>query len=185
MTPHFTPTNFHRCGNTPPPLASQDLTDTFCNFACPGDSTDTCGGTGYISVFYDPTKYVEGTDPGLYGPQTPQQIGNYNYLGCYSEATNGRALSAAAPAEPAVGFTLESCMVACQVIKFQTNHYTTNYRTGLHNVGYGILRTSKSLCSCPPESMLIVTVLLWKHSWCWCCQSNKLESKCQWMQYGL
>ncbi|KAK0104489.1 hypothetical protein ONS95_004777 [Cadophora gregata] len=102
------------CGNTPPPLASLDPTDTLCNFGCPGDSNDRCGATGYVSVFYDPTKYVKGTDPSLYGPQVPKQVGNYDYLGCYSEATNGRALSDKTPAEPAGGFTLGSCMTACQ-----------------------------------------------------------------------
>lgn len=107
-------TDFHRCGDTPPPLASFDPTDTMCNFACPGDSNDRCGATGWVSVFYDPTKYVKGTDPSLYGPQIPKKIGNYSYIGCYSEGTNGRALSDKTPAEPAGGFDLGSCMTACQ-----------------------------------------------------------------------
>ena len=102
------------CGNTPPPLANQDLTDTRCNVACPGDGNDRCGATGYLSVYYDPTKYVAGTDPALYGPQTIQKAGSYNYQGCYSEATNGRALSGKSPTAPSTGFTIESCMSACQ-----------------------------------------------------------------------
>ena len=99
--------------NTPPPLASQDLTDVLCNMACPADGNDRCGGTGYISVYYDPTKYVAGTNPALYGPQTIQAVGNYVFQGCYSEATNGRALSALSPAPPTGGFTIELCQAAC------------------------------------------------------------------------
>lgn len=101
------------CGNTPPPLANQAL-DTYCNFGCPGDGNDACGAPGYLSVYYDPTKYVAGTDPALYGPQTIKGVGGYKYQGCYSEATNGRALSALSPAPPTDGFTIELCAAACQ-----------------------------------------------------------------------
>lgn len=102
------------CGNTPPPLAAQDLTDTLCNFACPGDLNDACGGTGYISVFYNPTEYIAGTDPALYGPKTISSVGNYNYQGCYSEATNGRALAGLSPPAPTTGFTIELCAASCK-----------------------------------------------------------------------
>ncbi|KAF7950917.1 uncharacterized protein EAE97_002469 [Botrytis byssoidea] len=102
------------CGNTPPPLASQDPTNALCNFACPRDPTDGCGGTGYISVFYNPTEYVAGSDPALYGPKTVNSVGNYNYMGCYSEATTGRALSGLSPQSPSTGFTIELCATACK-----------------------------------------------------------------------
>jgi len=102
------------CGNTPPPLANQDLLNIYCNFVCPGNANDTCGASNYLSVYYDPTKYVAGTNPALYGPQTIQQVGNYSYQGCYSEATNGRALSAKTPTAPTSGFTVELCAAACQ-----------------------------------------------------------------------
>ena len=99
-------------------MENQDLADIYCNFACTGDGDDRCGGTGYISVFYDPTKYIAGTDPSLYGPQTLKTVGNYKYLGCYSEGTNGRALSSDQPPTPNGGFTLELCMAACQGYKY-------------------------------------------------------------------
>jgi hypothetical protein len=102
------------CGNTPPPLANQDLDGIYCDMACPGDGDDTCGAAGYLSVFYDPTKYTAGADPSLYGPQTIQVAGNYDYIGCYSEATNGRALTGKIATAPSSGFTIELCMAACQ-----------------------------------------------------------------------
>jgi hypothetical protein len=101
------------CGNTPPPLANQDLLNIYCNFACPGDGNDACGAANYLSVYYDPTKYIAGTNPALYGPQTIQQVGNYFYIGCYSEATTGRALNAYTPDPPSSGFTIELCEAAC------------------------------------------------------------------------
>lgn len=100
------------CGSIPPPLANQNL-DEYCNMACDGDPNYSCGGSGYLSVYYDPTKYTAGADPSLYGPQTIQKAGNYTYLGCYSEATTGRALNAYIPTAPTSGFTIESCEVAC------------------------------------------------------------------------
>lgn len=106
------------CGNIPPPLASQDTTGIYCNMACPGDPEDGCGGTGYLSVFYNPNLYTAGADPSLYGPQTVLQAGNYGYIGCYSEATNGRALSAFEPTAPSTGFTIELCASACTGYQF-------------------------------------------------------------------
>ncbi|KAH7403338.1 hypothetical protein BKA64DRAFT_706835 [Cadophora sp. MPI-SDFR-AT-0126] len=131
------------CGNTPPPLTSFDPTDTLCNFGCPGDSNDRCGATGYVSVFYDPTKYVKGTDPALYGPQVPMQVGNYNYLGCYSEGTNGRALGDKTPPEPAGGFALGSCMMACQGYTYWGMEYANQCYCG-NILGVGSVNQSSS-----------------------------------------
>ncbi|KAL8830675.1 MAG: hypothetical protein Q9170_005627, partial [Blastenia crenularia] len=116
------------CGNTPPPnLYKSD--EILCNYGCSGDSSETCGGLqvgagGYISIYYDPTKFTPsandttGTGPDSGAPQTVKQVGNYNYLGCYSEATQGRALSGKAPAVPEAGTTLESCEASCQSYQY-------------------------------------------------------------------
>ena len=123
------------CGNTPPPEQYLDPTDTLCTFACSGDGSEDCGGTGgYISIYYDATRYTPGDDSSIDsgGPYTVNVTGNYNYIGCYStlsicnhlqdihanlptgEATEGRALSALTPLAPASGFTIESCEAACE-----------------------------------------------------------------------
>lgn len=116
------------CGNTPPAnLYKSD--EILCNYACSGDQSETCGGVqvgagGYISIYYDPTRFTPslndttGTGPVSGAPQTVKQVGNYNYLGCYSEATQGRALSGKAPPVPGTGTTLESCQTACQGYKY-------------------------------------------------------------------
>jgi WSC domain len=120
-----------RCsGSIPPPLASQDLTDTMCNEACPGDPSSSCGAPGWLSVYYDPTKYVAGANPALYGPQTPQTVGNYVLQGCYSEGTAGRALSSKTPTAPTAGFTLELCEAACQGYTYWGMEYSNQCYCG-------------------------------------------------------
>ncbi|KAG4032100.1 hypothetical protein MFRU_007g00140 [Monilinia fructicola] len=131
------------CGNTPPPLAAQDLTDTLCNFACPGDLNDACGGTGYISVFYNPIEYIAGADPALYGPKTIDSVGNYNYQGCYSEATNGRALGGSSPPAPSTGFTIELCAASCKGFKYFGMEYANECYCG-NTLGVGSVNETSS-----------------------------------------
>ena len=104
-------------GSTPPP-SSYEADDSFCAYACAGDGTQVCGGVGsYLSVYYDASRYTPstGTQQTTSGPITVNQTGNYNYIGCYSEATSGRALSGLAPPIPAnVGNTIESCAASCK-----------------------------------------------------------------------
>ncbi|MCJ1242521.1 hypothetical protein MMC14_010529, partial [Varicellaria rhodocarpa] len=105
------------CGNNPPSDQYLDIDNVHCTFSWAGDPDDRCGGQGgYLSVYYDPTKYTPGsgtTNP-TGGPATVNTTGDYNYIGCYSEATNGRALSGKRPPAPANGFTIELCEVACE-----------------------------------------------------------------------
>ncbi len=130
------------CGNIPPPLANQDTLDIYCNFACPGDGSDRCGAAGYLSVYYDPTKYVAGTDPALYGPQTVQSVGNYNYIGCYSEGTGTRALTGLVPRAPASGFTIELCEAACQGYTYFGMEYSNQCYCGNTILGGAANQTS-------------------------------------------
>ncbi len=132
------------CGNIPPPLANQDTLDIFCNWACPGDSNDRCGAPNYLSVFYDPTKYVAGANPALYGPQTIQTVGNYVYIGCYSEATTGRALTGKTPRAPANGFTIELCEAACQGFTYFGMEYSNQCFCG-NTINAGSVNQSSSV----------------------------------------
>lgn len=106
------------CGNAPPSSQWLDTTGVHCTFACAGDAADTCGGDGgYISIYYDSTKYSPGdatsTPTVASGPVVVNQTGNYNYIGCYSEVANGRALQGKAPQAPTNGYTIELCQAAC------------------------------------------------------------------------
>ncbi|KAK4969922.1 hypothetical protein LTR66_011603 [Elasticomyces elasticus] len=109
------------CGNAAPPgymFYTEDQKK--CTYSCANDATQACGGNGgYISIYYDSSKYTpnnstyDTTPPPP--PVTVQSVGNYGYIGCYSEGTNGRALAAknVAPPSGGGGF-VEWCAAGCQ-----------------------------------------------------------------------
>jgi hypothetical protein len=116
------------CGNNLP--SSQwyyPESDGRCTFACTGDASQSCGGNGgYISIYYDSSKYT--TDSSTYnntggdnigGPFTVNATGSYSFLGCYSEGTNGRALTGEAPAAPSSGGSVEYCAGQCAAGNFE------------------------------------------------------------------
>jgi len=98
-----------------------------CTFACPGDSSEACGGDGsYMSIYYDSSKYTVddttynstgGSNVG--GLWTVNTTGPYNYIGCYSEGSNGRALSDQAVGAPDAGGSVEYCESQCAAGNFQ------------------------------------------------------------------
>ena len=114
-------------GNKPPFSQYLDTTHSRCTFACPGNVSQACGGDGgYISVYYDPSKYTPGNGTNaaaIGGPYLPNRILNYNYVGCYNETANGRALSGLAPAAPANGGSLETCAASCQGFVYFGSEY--------------------------------------------------------------
>lgn len=107
------------CGNVPPNPAYLDQSNSLCTYSCAGDASQPCGGNGgYIDIFYDATKYSPSDNYTFVGPSAPDTVANFNYLGCYSEGTNGRALGDKAPAMPADGGTLDLCAQGCQGYKY-------------------------------------------------------------------
>ncbi|KAK6593884.1 WSC domain-containing protein-like protein 3 [Botrytis cinerea] len=117
------------CGNTPPPLASQDLTNALCNFACPGDPTDGCGGTGYISVFYN--------------LQNMWLDLIQHFMDRRHEATTGRALGGLSPQAPSTGFTIEFCETACKGFSYFGMEYSNECYCG-NVLGVGSINQTSS-----------------------------------------
>ncbi|KAL6354487.1 hypothetical protein LRP88_11824 [Fusarium phalaenopsidis] len=87
-------------GNKIPNLKVDDKN---CNFDCAGDLNQICGGNGidgagaYISLFADTLSWdgsfgTIGGDNGPKGPYVNPGVYGYNSIGCYTEATTGRAL---------------------------------------------------------------------------------------------
>lgn len=68
-----------------------------------------------MSVYYDSSKFTPNsqtfntTNPGetAGGPQTVDAIGHYNFIGCYSEGIQGRAIAGSAPQAPPSGGSVE------------------------------------------------------------------------------
>lgn len=128
-------------GNKIPTLR---VSDNNCNFDCIGDLNQICGGNGagtgaggsYISLFADMTRwdgnYTGPVDPGNPDPGNPDPgnpgtpnpgapvenpgVAGYASLGCYTEATTGRALP--------VGKTLTTPTVANCVAACAADSYT-------------------------------------------------------------
>lgn len=93
------------CGNT------LDATSTIralsdCNMPCGGNNTETCGAGNRISL-YQNSKFSPPVNPSIAG---------YDYKGCYSEGSGGRALGDGATASDTL--TVESCAAFCNGSKF-------------------------------------------------------------------
>ncbi|KAF2186183.1 heme peroxidase [Zopfia rhizophila CBS 207.26] len=88
------------CGNALD-ASSEIMGATDCNLGCLGNSTQLCGGASRLSL-YKNLKYV---------PMVNPKIDGYNYLGCYSEGTAGRALADSTTASDSM--TVKSCAAFC------------------------------------------------------------------------
>ncbi|KAI4181434.1 MAG: hypothetical protein L6R41_006629 [Letrouitia leprolyta] len=87
-------TNECWCGKTIP---KSPANETDCNYVCTGNATQTCGGNGYFHDHSFLSLFNNGKAlPPL--PDVPPSVlpsyGVYNYSGCYTEGTGGRALGA-------------------------------------------------------------------------------------------
>jgi hypothetical protein len=117
-------------------IPSLKVDDMNCNYPCKGDIKQVCGGNGegdgeggaYISLFADSTTWdgnytrpdSPGNNPGNPGngggnggnptPVTNPGVNGYKSIGCYTEATNGRALpNEAKPAKKTVALCVQAC----------------------------------------------------------------------------
>ncbi|KAH8899451.1 WSC-domain-containing protein [Thozetella sp. PMI_491] len=77
-----------------------------CSTACAGNSTELCGAGSRLSVYNNTVYTAPPPDPS----HVPQ-AGNYSWMGCYSEATQGRALSSYAYSSDTM--TVEVCAAFC------------------------------------------------------------------------
>ncbi|KAK8208030.1 hypothetical protein M8818_004068 [Zalaria obscura] len=103
-------------------------TDGRCDMVCAGNSSVICGGPNGLTLYILNTTAVSSSSTTVSttrtgtattttasatptGPQPVQSVGNYAYIGCYSDNVNGRAL----PNEPLAGDTVtaQSCAAAC------------------------------------------------------------------------
>ncbi|CRK15143.1 hypothetical protein BN1708_011363 [Verticillium longisporum] len=82
-----------------------------CSSACIGSSTGLCGGWRKLSVF----RNIEVHTPPA-GPEHVQQVLDYQWEGCQTEATTGRALSGKSFASDTL--SVDSCAAFCAVDNF-------------------------------------------------------------------
>lgn len=107
-------------GNTIP---NQKVDDANCNFDCSGNLNQICGGNGfndqnngaYISLFGNSDGGGDPPPPAG-GPYVNPGVGGYGSIGCYTEATNGRALpNGVATTKKTVG----QCVTACSAQNYK------------------------------------------------------------------
>ncbi|EMT63145.1 WSC domain-containing protein 2 [Fusarium odoratissimum] len=107
-------------------IPTQKVDDKNCNFDCAGSLNQICGGNGvdgsgaYISLFADTLQwdgtYASVTTSSSASAATPQGpsvnpgVGGYTSIGCYTEATNARALPNGRGNNPP---TVANCVQAC------------------------------------------------------------------------
>lgn len=104
-------------GNTIPTLK---VDDSNCNYFCAGDVNQICGGNGvgagaggaYISLFQNPN-VTSKPRPGA--PSVNPGVDGYTSIGCYTEATNGRALPNGVQTAKK---TVQQCVDACKASKY-------------------------------------------------------------------
>ena len=96
---------------------------TGCTMTCAANSTEYCGGPNRLSVYRtNPTVVASNTTtsaPGatsLTGPVTVGNFSGWSYLGCYSEATNMRALSDASFVSSTIN--VQTCAQKCAGASF-------------------------------------------------------------------
>lgn len=83
-----------------------------CYNSCAGSPYGLCGGWRRISAF----RHINQNSPPA-GPEHVQQAGDYQWVGCQTEATTGRALSGKSYASD--DMTVDSCAAFCEEDDFQ------------------------------------------------------------------
>jgi len=73
-----------------------------CNATCVGDSTEICGGSDRLSIYWDGTTQVQ--------PTIVQSVNDWRFQGCYNDTNTARVLTVEVPQN---NTSVESCTEAC------------------------------------------------------------------------
>jgi len=88
------------CGNSPPKTAAPE---SECAKGCAGDDTQICGDGNRINVWGAPLP-------------SPETVGDYEYLGCFTDKLDERSLRGPVSYDPAM--TLEKCASFCSLYSY-------------------------------------------------------------------
>lgn len=105
------------------------------------DLQEYCGGPSRLDMYQlnsslpVPTQTGGSTGPTAQpsGPVTVGSFYGWNYLGCYSEATAGRALSDLQNSIPAANVSIESCAKACSIYTYFAVEYAQECKFSTFN----------------------------------------------------
>lgn len=139
------------CGNTinagSAVQASSDPAVNNCNMLCTGNQTEYCGGPGRLNMYAVngsasvSSSTITGTPsatPTPSGPITVGDFGIWHYLGCYSEATNMRALTGKANPISGASVSVDACAAACSAYSYFGVEYAGECKFSLNLFVLGI-----------------------------------------------
>lgn len=86
-----------------------------CNFTCPGNKAQSCGGSNRLDLYYESTGELSQTTASTAPVPAPTST-KYAMKGCYTEATSGRAL--ADKSSLTADMTVEICATTCAGFKY-------------------------------------------------------------------
>ncbi|KAG9944983.1 WSC domain-containing protein, partial [Aureobasidium melanogenum] len=92
-----------------------------CNMACAANTSQKCGGPDFLNVYYvnvtsSATTTTSSSPSMSTGPTVVQSVADYSYLGCYTEATNGRALAGLSKAGAFI--SVDACASYCSAYTY-------------------------------------------------------------------
>lgn len=108
------------CGDSPNP-GSVSTADTDCSYKCPGNSAETCGAGNRLNMYQKANSKTNGGSDKTTGTSSAvatetKAPGKFTTMGCYTEATNGRALISKRYDDDAM--TVEKCAAACSAYTY-------------------------------------------------------------------
>jgi len=95
-------------------IGSTSAPEGECSFQCPGDATELCGAGNRLNVYSKMAPTITSdlpTSAPSSSPTSTPSSASYSALGCYTEATQGRALAALMYGDDAL--TVELCAKKC------------------------------------------------------------------------
>jgi iron transport multicopper oxidase len=112
-----------------------------CSSSCAGTTFGRCGGFRKLSVY----RNVSPSAPPS-GPEHVKQVGDYSWLGCYTTATTGRALTGKTYASD--DMTVQSCTAFCLADNYRYSgiEYSRECRCG-NTLNAGSVLTDTAQCS--------------------------------------
>jgi hypothetical protein len=119
--------------------------DTDCNFKCTGSSTQTCGAGNRLNVYMKPSSTAT-TSASPTSTTSPTLPTSYGTLGCYTEATAGRALKEKSFSDDAM--TIQKCAANCSGFKYFGLEYYFECYCG-NNLQPGSVQVASTDCKFP------------------------------------
>lgn len=147
------------CGSTIYSNSVRQSDESGCSMACAANASQKCGGPDFLNIYYiNVTSSVSTTTTSISttptGPIVVQSVGSYSYMGCYTEATNGRALNSLSKA--AASISVDTCASYCSAYTYFGVEYGNEcYCGNAIQSGSGLITDGRCKMPCAANSTQI------------------------------